>query len=174
MSQNPYVRLRELTGLGQREFERKYKLSHTTMTHVETGQFAELSERMILSLGRECHEKGVDAREILEFEYSSSTLQEAYHKWQREQRVENAHIFQVAPDQWTKELSPFHFFIKNTTGSAQGFSKALKVPAATVMRYASGATRTMPKVIEEALREVSYPHLAHLVGAQENWWQDQQ
>ena len=170
MAPNPYTRLRELTGLGQREFERKYKLSHTTMTHVETGQFAELSERMILSLGKECYEKGVSAADILEFEYSTNTLQEAYHKWQREARVENAHIFMdVMPTEGSTEVSPFAQFIKDSTSSAQGFSKALKVPAATVMRYASGATTTMPKTIDNALSEIGYPRLAELKQAQTIW-----
>lgn len=169
MSQNPYVRLRELTGLGQREFERKYGLSHTTMTHVETGQFAELSDRMIISLGKECHEKGVDARAILEFEYSSDRLQEAYHKWQREARVENGPKLDVAPRDGSTDASPMQLFISDTTGSAQGFSKTLKVPSATVMRYATGKTANMPKVLYDALEEVGYPYLSDLADKQDAW-----
>jgi hypothetical protein len=56
-----------------------------------------------------------------------------------------------------------------SAGSVQGFCKKLKVPAATVLRYENGTTKTMPKSIEDALREVRYPYLEELLSEQAAW-----
>lgn len=168
-TQNPYSRLRELTGHGQREFARKAGISRPTLVQIETGQFADLSEKMVILLGQACQAKGLSAGSILRSEYNAETLQSAYHNWQSQERQKNAELFSIRPPEGTTDLSPFHFFIKETTGSAQGFSKKLKVPSAAVTRYAAGITLTMPKSINDALRQVKYPYLQTLISMQDEW-----
>lgn len=168
--QNPYARIRELTGFGQREFARKAKISRPTLVQIETGQFADLSEKMVLLLSQACATKGISLHGIVMNEYNAETLQSAYHNWQSNERRKNSELFQIRPpDQSTKDLSPFHFYIKETTGSAQGFAKKLKVPSAAVTRYAAGVTKAMPKAIEDALRSIHYDYLQTLLSMQEEW-----
>jgi transcriptional regulator with XRE-family HTH domain len=171
MTDNPYKRLRELTRTSQKDFAAKYGFSKTVMSHIESGQFPDLSDDMVTSLGQECHERGVDAKQLLKDEYNSLSLQDAYHNWQSIERLKIAHRFQAIPfdGRSTEKLSPFHFVIADIAATRQSFCKLLKVPAASVMRYERGDTRTMPKIIESALREVHYPHLDDLKAAQEAW-----
>lgn len=168
---NPYRRLRELTLTSQLDFGKKHGFSKTTMSYVEAGVFPEISERLNIALGNECFEKQVDAKSVLLAEYGTESLDEAYAKWQHSEREQVAGQFQHRPREvkFDSEESPFHVFTIDIAGSRQGFCKMLKVPAATVMRYAEGTTHTMPKSIEDALREVKYPFLADLLALQNNW-----
>lgn len=167
---NPYAELRKLCHISTREFAKKHDLSKTTLTYIETGQYAGLSSYQIESLGKECVEKGVDARAFITSTYGVPTLAEAYEKYQHEARVESHELFDREPrERWTDQLSPMHFFIKDTTGSMQGFCKTLKVPAAYVLRYATGKTRTMPLAIENALREAGMSQIGKLIAMQTAW-----
>lgn len=168
---NPYVRLRELTGLGQREFERKYQLSHTVMSGIESGLFPDLSDYMIESLGRECAEKGVEAGRFLWNEYQQSNLQDAYHAWQTQMRKLAKPMVRFTELHSSATSSPMRFLVTENFGNPRSFCTTLKVPSATVMRYIVGATRTMPKVIEQALTEagMSKKNLTTLKQAQEVW-----
>lgn len=167
---NPYRALREATGISTREFAKKYDLAKTTLTYIETGQYANLSDYQINSLGQECAAKGVDAAAILTTGWSASTLQEAYETSQHASRKAAHNLFDIEPpERSTAELSPFHFFIKATTGSAQGFCKTLKVPASHVLRFTTGKTRTMPLVIERALRETGMSQIGKLIAMQVAW-----
>ena len=170
MTENPYKYLRQLTKTSQKDFAAKYDFSKTTMVYIESGQYADLSENMILSLGQECFEKGVDAGTELELVYNSQTLAEAYKSWQSLERLQVAHLFQSPPSgQFTAEKSPFAYFIEETTGSLQKFCKTLKVPSATVARYSDGVTRSMPQAVETALKEVQFRYLEDLRELQEAW-----
>lgn len=170
MAENPYVRLRYLCGISQKEFAEKYGFSKTTMTYLESGQYPDLSEKMILSLGQECSEKGIPAKQLLATEFSASNLQDAYHQWQRKERFRSRAVFLIEPpERWNKELSPMHFYVKATTGSVQKFCKLLKVPSASVMRYTTGTTRQMPKALEEAFRQIDFTHLKELLEMQAAW-----
>jgi len=166
--ENPYRRLRELTAYSQKDFAATFGFAKTTMTHIESGQFADLSDEMIVSLGKACAEKGVNAKQVLKDEYNAETLQDAYHSWQSGERIQIAYLFRVSPRRAIKE-SPFDLLILDVAGSRQKFCKMLKVPSATVMRYADGTTRTMPKVIEAALTEVQYGYLSELKEMQTDW-----
>jgi hypothetical protein len=107
---------------------------------------------------------------VLKDEYNEQSLQDAYHAWQSLERMQVAHRFRnPPPEQFTEALSPFHFFMLSVAPSQQAFCKLLKVPAASVSRYVTGYTRTMPKVLERALREVQYPYLPELLTLQVNW-----
>jgi hypothetical protein len=151
---NPWTRLRELTGYGQREFERRYEFSHTVMAGIESGLYPDLSESMIQSLGHACHEKGVNAVQVLADEYASVDLQGAYHQWQStERRQAKTVLDSMVAMRSSDQLSPMHFFVKDNFGSLRASCVALKVPTATMTRYVAGLTSTMPKVLEQALRE---------------------
>lgn len=168
--ENPYKRLRKLTKTSQKDFADKHQFAGTTMTYIESGQYPDLSDDMIVALGQECHDKNVDATQVLKDEYNEQTLQDAYHAWQSLERMQVAHKFQAPPpEHFTEQLSPFHFFMLSVAPSQQAFCKLLKVPAATVGRYATGYTRTMPKVLTRALKEVKYPYLQELLTLQVNW-----
>ena len=167
---NPYRRLRELTRTSQIDFAKKYGFAKTTMTYLESGQYPSISDDMVLALGQECSEKHVDAKEVLREDYNSETLVDAYQSWQSIERMQVASQFNRSPSSQSDiSHSPFHFTMIDIAGSRQAFCKLLKVPAASVLRYATGATRSMPKSIEVALREVSYPYLSELLGLQLNW-----
>lgn len=171
MSKNPYKRLRELTLVSQIDFAHKYDFSKTTMTMAESGQYQDLSDSLIVALGKECVEKHVDAGSVLFEEYQSMKLQDAYHAWQSSERVQQAHRFQrpFLGQYVDEDVSPFQSFIMETAPSTQGFCKLLKLHSGTVIRYASGKTKTMPLSITEALTQVQYPYLAELVAEQEKW-----
>lgn len=169
---NPYKRLRELTRTSQKDFAAKHQLSKTTMIYIESGQYPDLSDYQIESLGRETVEHNIPAHAYLKDEYGVDDLQTAYHNWQSTERMQIAHEFHnVVPFEGTvmPALSPMHYFIKESAGSVQAFCKLLKVPAATVKRYEVGATRTMPKSIKNALLEVQYPYLPELEELQTKW-----
>lgn len=170
---NPFAALRELTSLSQRAFAEKYGFSRTAITFVESGQLNEISDDLNKSLGLECAEKGIDARAILAQDYNAQTLQQAYQTWKSNERTQVAHLFQVPlSGQHDKQHSPFYYYIRQVASSEQAFCKLLKVPSATVLRYRDGDTRTMPKTIEDALREVSFPYMSELLGLQLNWWDE--
>lgn len=172
---NPYAYLREQAGLGHREFARDYKLNRKTLIAIETGQFTTLSTRMIDTLLGACADANVPTGSILEERFDSNSLSEAYAKYQHAQReafaeeIRKARVDAPAFD----DLSPFHYFIKDSTGSLQGFCKKLCVPQTTVARYASGLTRTMPLTIESALNEIHHPDVDTLKERQELWWSHQ-
>lgn len=167
---NPYRRLRELTTYSQKDFAAKFGFSKTVMGHIESGQFPSLSDDMITSLGRATAEKNINARQVLADEYNAQDLQTAYATWQSNERMQVSHLFKQSPSgQSTKARSPFSFYIDEVAGSRHQFCKLLKVPSASVLRYAQGATRTMPKAIEQALREVQFPYLQELKDMQEAW-----
>jgi len=170
MTTNPYKRLRELTATSQKNFAERYGMSKTTMINIECGQLVDLSDRMIVSLGQECHEQGVNAKQVLTDEYNAQSLQDAYHAWQSTERMSNAHLFQAPlTGNETFEKSPFSVFIEDVAGTRQKFCKLLKVPSASVMWYANGDTLTMPKAIEEALTQVRFPWMVELKDLQTKW-----
>ena len=168
--QNPYKRLRELTTTSQKDFGAKYDISKTALIFVESGQPVDISGYMNEVLGKECAAKGVDARSVLRDEYNSQTLDDAYHSWQANERVQISSQFQgPISGQHDPGHSPFYYFIREKSASVQGLCKLLKVPVAAVQLYSSGKTRTMPKSIEAALRGVNFPYLSELLGLQINW-----
>lgn len=169
---NPYRYLRELCGITQKDFAAKFEMSKTTMTYIESGQYPDLSEHQILSLGKACHEAGIDAGGELVSVYGFDSLQSAYHAWQSTERMQQAHIFRgVLPTPGTimPSVSPMAQYITDTARTTQKFCKLLKVPSASVLRYATGATRTMPIAIRKALEETRYPYMPELIQLQEIW-----
>jgi DNA-binding XRE family transcriptional regulator len=170
IDRNPYALLREKCGLSTRAFAEKSGLSRQTLVHIEAGTYPTLSDGMVLALGKLCFEKDVVAREVLSEAYGVDTLAEAYSLWRDEQRQLAAErVNSVRPNRSTAELSPMHFVVKDSIGSAQGFSKALKVPASLLMRYVTGAAVLMPRELETALRDLEYPFLLELQANQTKW-----
>lgn len=167
---NPYAALREQAGFGHREFAREFKLNRKTLISIETGQFATLSERMINTLLKACSEANVPVSSFLWENYGVESVSAAYKRYQHETRLQFASEFMRRPPRSTdKPMSPFHFWVKETSGSLQGLCKKLCLPPATVARYASGVTVSMPTVIEDALKEIGYPYLSELKDRQELW-----
>lgn len=167
---NPYAMLREQCGLNQSEFSARHHLARQTLIAIEQGVYPTLSDRMILELGKECHAKGIVAADTLREHYDVATLSAAYEKWRSADRLSaSAGINDVVPDQQTSKLSPMHFVVKDFGRGVQGFSKALKVPNATLLRYIKGDQREMPRSLEEALRAVGYPYLRELIERQAAW-----
>jgi DNA-binding XRE family transcriptional regulator len=169
---NPYVRLRELCGISQKAFAAKHDFGKMTMVYLESGMYTRVSDRQNVALGKECGEKGVDAKRILDEEYGSSTLNEAFWKWRSHERRENAPVVlaKAASTFYSNsDVSPVSQLVSETTGSLQGFCKLLKVPSITISRYAKGETVTMPSELREALLEANYPFISELEDAQEKW-----
>lgn len=175
MSKNPYAFLRELCGLTQREFELRNALSHTTLTSIEAGFFPDLSDYMVEALGRVCHEKGISAADHLLENYGTPTLQTAYHVWQiAHRRAAKSTLHSVAPVPSTDAgagRSPFDVWSQQIGGSRRGFCSLLCLPTATVMRYAEGATRSMPEALRMAFRDagLSEVRIAELDRLQSDW-----
>lgn len=167
---NPYALLREQCGLNQSEFSVKHKLARQTLVAIEQGVYPTLSDRMIVELGKECHAKDVRAASVLQENYGVTTLSEAYAIWRAADRLESAdEINAIAPTMWSNKLSPMHFVVKTFGRGVQGFSKAMKIPGATLLRYIKGEQREMPRSIEEAFRAVGYPFLSDLIARQAAW-----
>lgn len=168
MAENPYTRLRTLCGINQKDFAEKYGFSKSTMTYLESGQYPNLSSKMITSLGQECYAKGIVARDILRAEFGELYLQHAYSKWQSRERKAMRHLFQVPPE-YRENISPMQLYVKETTKSLQKFCKTLKIPAISVTRYIRGTTRQMPKTLKDALKDIDYTYLNSLIDMQERW-----
>ena len=172
MDKNPYVRLRELCGLSQKKFADKHGFGKMTMVYLESGMYTGVSDRQNVALGRECAEKNVDAHKVLEDEYGTGSLNEAYLAWRSADRKLRAPaiLAKVAPPfLGDEETSPLGVFVRDTTGSLQGFCKLLKVPSITMTRYMRGETVSFPEALREALGDVKYPHVDALEKAQADW-----
>lgn len=167
---NPFQRLRKECGLTIKAFCETYGFSKQSIIGIEAGMYPELSDRMIISMGHACHTHNVDAATTLLESYGVPRLQDAYLEWCQAERRYAGHILAMyRPDVGTATRSPMQLLVDDTVGSVQGFAKRLKVPQATLFRYASGKQVTMPKSIETALRQVKYPYLSELIGMQANW-----
>ena len=172
MDKNPYIRLRELCGSSKKGFAAKHGFGKMTMVYLESGMYTRVSDRQSIALGTECHEKGVEAREILREEYGAASLNEAYLAWRSEDRKVRAPsvLAKAAPPfVGDTDVSPVAQFVKDTAGSLQGFCKLLKVPSITMTRYIRGETITVPDAFVSALEDVKYPHTGALIDAQANW-----
>ena len=169
---NPYVRLRELCGMSQKGFADKHGFGKMTMVYLESGMYTRVSDRQSIALGKECNEKGVDAHDVLREEYGAASLNEAYLAWRSEDRRLRAPevLAKAAPPfVGDGEVSPVAQFVKDTTGSLQGFCKLLKVPSITMTRYMRGETSTVPDALWSALEDVKFPHAVELADAQFAW-----
>lgn len=169
---NPYTRLRELCGMSQKAFASKHGFGKMTMVYLESGMYTRVSDRQNVALGKECYEKGVDAKRVLADEYGAGSLNEAYLAWRVFERRENAPVVlsKVSPPFVADgELSPVAGFVRDTTGSLQGFCKLLKLPSITMSRYIKGDTLSMPVELREALADAGFPFTAELAEAQLNW-----
>ena len=176
MTKNPYVRLRELCGMSQKKFADKHDFGKMTMVYLESGMYTKVSDRQSIALGKECAEKGIDAKRFLQDEYGFSSLNEAYLAWRSEdRRVRAPSILAKAspPFEGDSETSPLGNFVKDTTGSFQGFSKLLKIPPVTMTRYMRGETVKVPDALLSALEDVKYPHAQALFEAQAAWQEQQ-
>ena len=172
MDKNPYVRLRELCGLSQKKFADKHSFGKMTMVYLESGMYTKVSDRQNLALGKECAEKGVDAKNVLREEYGSGSLNEAYLVWRSEDRRLRAPsvLSKAAPPfVGDSETSPVAQFVKDTAGSLQGFCKLMKIPSITMTRYIRGETATVPMALLLALEDVKYSHTEALIDAQLDW-----
>jgi DNA-binding XRE family transcriptional regulator len=172
MDKNPYVRLRELCGMSQKKFADKHSFGKMTMVYLESGMYTKVSDRQSISLGKECAEKGIDAKQIIVSEYGTPSLNEAYLAWRSEDRRLKAPsvLAEAAPPfNGNGDLSPVAVFVKETTGSLQGFCKLLKIPSITMTRYMRGETMAMPDALRAALSDIKYPHIEALEAAQLKW-----
>lgn len=170
MALNPFAFLRLKCGLSQSKFCARYGFSKQTVIGIESGMYPDLSDRMIVSLGKACADAGVNARMELLVTYGVERLQQAYKQWQAIERQEAVPLVNgFEPTVWTEELSPMHCLVVGTVGSLQGFAKRLKVPPATLVRYTRGEQDMMPKSIYEAFRQIRYPYLLDLIRNQAEW-----
>ena len=170
---NPYVRLRELCGLTQKAFCERNDFGKMTMVYLEAGIYTKVSERQNIALGKECANRGVDARSILSDEYGTESLTGAYMQW-RSDRRKNAPERADFPTKLrsSAEVSPIANFVKDMTGSMQRFCKVVKVQPATITRYAKGETASMPRELRTALEEMGYTNITELAKAQADWIQE--
>jgi DNA-binding XRE family transcriptional regulator len=172
MDKNPYVKLRELCGMSQKGFATKHGFGKMTMVYLESGMYTRVSDRQSIALGKECSEKGIDARNVLEELYGTDSLNEAYLAWRSSDRKFRAPtvLAKVAPPfLGDDKSSPVAVFVRDTAGSLQGFCKLLKVPSITMTRYIRGETVSMPEALREALWDVGYPHVDALEKAQADY-----
>lgn len=150
-SKNPYAYLREKCGLSQQKFCDTYKFAKQTLVGIEAGFYADLSGRMVASLYNACVVAGIDQFDALREEYGVAQLEIAYDLWRDGERA----LVDLPPVgiHSTDELSPMHFYVKDTVGSVQGFAKMMKIPPATLLRYIRGGKRGMPWEVREAFSD---------------------
>lgn len=168
---NPYVRLRELCGLTQKAFCQRNDFGKMTMVYLEAGMYTKVSERQNIALGKECANRGVDAKSILQAEYGTESLTVAYMLWRSEQR-KNSGLILPTTFRSTTTNSPVAMFVADSTGSMQRFCKTVKIQPATMTRYAKGETASMPRELRTALEEMGYTATAALEKAQADWVQE--
>ena len=168
---NPYIRLRELCGLTQKAFCERNDFGKMTMVYLEAGIYSSISERQNIALGKECANRGVDAKAILKDEYSTESLTVAYKLWRTQERktIDTTEFPTKYPS--VGEKSPMEVFARTVAGSIQRFCKTLKIQPATLNRYMRGQTVSMPKELVNAFDEVSFDCTA-LEKAQADWVQE--
>lgn len=176
MSTNPFQLLRKACDLQLIQFCGQFQFARQTIIAVEQGVYPKLSERMVLSLGQACYQKGVKAKDLLREGYGVGTLREAYEQWRRGERAANSEkLATVTPMDGTETHSPMYFFVKNSVGSVSGFSKVVKVDTPTITRYIAGTYRpaapylNMPLELSMALEDMQYPFLPELISRQQSW-----
>ena len=169
---NPYVRLRELCGLTQKSFCERNDFGKMTMVYLEAGIYTSISERQNIALGKECANRGVDAKDILKDEYGTESLTVAYSKWRTEERktIDSTAFPKEYPS--VGEKSPMEVFARTVAGSIQRFCKTLKVQPATLNRYMRGETISMPRELATAFDEIGFD-CTKLCEAQNQWVQEQ-
>jgi DNA-binding XRE family transcriptional regulator len=169
---NPYVRLRELCGLTQKTFCERNDFGKMTMVYLEAGIYTNVSDRQNIALGKECANRGVDAKAILKDEYGTESLAVAYSKWRTAERKSIDTTSYPKEYRSVGEQSPMEVFARQVAGSIQRFCKTLKVQPATLNRYMRGQTIGMPKELAQAFSEIGFDTTA-LVKAQAQWVQEQ-
>ena len=173
---NPVSFLLDKADMGVREFGREFGFSYSAMVGLTSGTFVRPSQRMVDNLTSMIRKHGYPDN-VLEEIYGTASIKVAYLLWQQEARLESAWYMDVDPQHWarikalttTKHRSPVDCYIYATAGTGTRFSKLLKVPPATVLRWATFQTQTMPRSIEFALREVGFAHIDELKFMQDAW-----
>jgi transcriptional regulator with XRE-family HTH domain len=166
---NPYKFLRQRAGYTQKRFCDDFNFAKQTLISIEQGVYEDLSERMLIAMSEACGTAGLDMTGELEAEYGDKSLATAYKTWRREERSNcDVRIVDYVPVE-TNELSPMHWFVKDTVGSVQGFAKQLKVQTAILLSYIRGKQKEMPYPLREALVDAGYPHVALLEKYQTEW-----
>jgi transcriptional regulator with XRE-family HTH domain len=170
MNKNPYARLREATGLSQRQFAEKHGLGKMTLVYLEAGVWPKVSERMTELIEAECAEKDIDIPTLLKQEYGTKSLNAAYVTWIVEERREmQEQMGRYEPDQWTPKESPFASLVRRSVGSADGWAKAMKVNQTTVRKYMRGTVRSMPRQVMESFTDIDWPYTRQLLERQAAW-----
>ena len=169
---NPYIRLRELCGLTQKAFCERNDFGKMTMVYLEAGIYTRVSERQNIALGKECANRGVDAKAILADEYGTESLAVAYSRWRTEERKKIE--VSTFPKEYPAlgEKSPMEVFVGQVAGSVQRFCKTLKIQPATLNRYSRGETYSMPRELRTAFDEIGFDY-SSLERQQEKWVQEQ-
>lgn len=173
---NPVLFLLDTAKVGVREFGREYGFSHSGMVGLTQGTFGRLSPRMVDSLKSMMRDKGYFDYGLVPI-YGFGTIEGSYRAWQTTERKHRGWVFAVDPEHWarikslvtTATRSPADCYIYATTGTATRFAKELKVPPASVLRWATYQTQTMPRTIEYALRDVGFEHIDELRSLQDTW-----
>lgn len=172
---NPYKHLRERAGYTQKRFCDEYGFAKQTLISIEQGVYEELSTRMITAILDACLLSGIDATAELSAEYADDTIAATYRQWRVAQRyncdpriIEYNPATAVYPES-SDNFSPMHWFVKNTTGSVQGFAKQLKVQTAILLGYIRGEQKDMPYPLREALSDAGYPYIKELEKEQTDW-----
>jgi DNA-binding XRE family transcriptional regulator len=169
---NPYTRLRELCGLTQKAFCERNDFGKMTMVYLEAGIYTSVSDRQNIALGRECANRGIDARAILNEEFGTESLAVAYSKWRTAERKNIDTTNYPTEHRAVGEQSPMEVFARTVAGSIQRFCKTLKVQPATLNRYMRGQTISMPKELSQAFEEMGFD-CTKLCEAQAQWVQEQ-
>ena len=167
---NPFVHLRNKAGLSQRKFCEKYGFAKQTLVAIEQGMYPDLSDRMTDAIFAACLAVDIDPAVELLDEYDTPYLSTAYASWVAGERMLiDSRILDYVPKPGTSTHSPMALMVRDTLGTVQGFSKNLKVPPATLMRYMRGGQALMPVSIDAALSEAGYHHVKALKDLQEKW-----
>jgi DNA-binding XRE family transcriptional regulator len=167
---NPYAFLRNRAGLSQRKFCVKHEFAKQTLVAIEQGMYPDLSDRMVDAIYAACLAVDLDPAVELMDEYDTPYLSAAYKSWIALERASvDQRILDYVPTKGTPELSPVALMVRDTTGTVQGFSKSLKLPPATLMRYMRGGQLQMPVSVAEALTQAGYHHVRDLRDKQEDW-----
>jgi len=168
---NPYVRLGELCGLTQHAFCERNDFGKMTMVYLEAGMYTGVSERQNIALGKECANRGVDAKSILSDEYGTESLTVAYSKWRTAERKKIDTTTYPTKYPSVGEASPLEVFVRTVAGTVQRFCKTVKIQPATLNRYMRGLTQTVPKELAQAFEDIGFD-CTKLCEAQAAWVQE--
>lgn len=167
---NPVDMMVKRTGQSRAELTAAHGLGKNLLLKASQGRVQSITPKITNVLWKEWAARGIDQDEF-DTLYNTLDLDLAFQRWRTQERRSRAGQVPTVVRQVVK-FSPFQRLVTAIGGESRT-AKLLMVADIPVAQYASGRQTAMPIPIQEALRDLKYPHIEALDKAQRTWKQNQ-